>query len=207
MKRSLFVVASAVFALTLSLAGPVAAGGRPFHTVLLGSNEVPAAEPTASGTAQLWLNPGQGRVCWNLTATGLSGPAVAAHIHAAPAGVNGSIVIPLSPPDASGSSSGCATGVARTLIKAIIHDPAGYYVNIHDTVFPGGAIRGQLSRSSTHETAHTAWTRDPSGSIVPALTPIPRSTDSAAASLPGSSSARPTILHSSTTASRGRAFA
>jgi hypothetical protein len=40
--------------------------------------------------------------------------------------------------------------VARELIQAIISDPSAYYVNVHDTVYPGGANRGQLSRSSTH---------------------------------------------------------
>ncbi len=31
-------------------------------------------------------------------------------------------------------------------IKRILNDPSGFYVNIHDTVRPAGAIRGQLSR-------------------------------------------------------------
>ena len=135
--------------LTLVVSGSALGGGRPLFTDLSGAEEVPPAEPTATGTAQLWLNHGQGTVCWELTATGLSGPAIAAHIHAAPAGSNGPIVVPLSPP-VNGSSAGCATGVDRELIKAITQHPDAYYVNIHDTVYPGGAIRGQLDRSSTH---------------------------------------------------------
>jgi hypothetical protein len=147
--RSRILAGLAGVVLTAVISGSAVAGGRPFSTTLLGANEVPPAEPTATGTAQLWLNPGQGTVCFELTAEGLSGPAIAAHIHSAPAGVNGPVVVPLVPPT-TGSSSGCVTDVARDLIEAIISDPSAYYVNVHDTVYPGGAIRGQLSRSSTH---------------------------------------------------------
>jgi hypothetical protein len=32
----------------------------------------------------------------------------------------------------------------RATIKAIKKNPSGYYVNIHTSDFPAGAIRGQL---------------------------------------------------------------
>jgi CHRD domain len=42
---------------------------------------------------------------------------------------------------------GCAEKVDADLIKAIRQDPTAYYVNIHSTPdFPGGALRGQLSK-------------------------------------------------------------
>jgi hypothetical protein len=147
--RSRITAGIAVVALVLAVSGSALAGGRPFHADLAGTNEVPPADLTATGTVQLWLNPGQGTVCYALTASGLSAPAVAAHVHVAPAGTNGPVVVPLSVA-ADGSGSGCVNDVSRDLIQAIIQDPSAYYVNVHTTAFPGGAIRGQLSRSSTH---------------------------------------------------------
>src|SRR3989304_1139685 len=120
-------------------------GGRPLETVLTGAAEVPGpGDPDGSGTAEIRLNQGQGRVCYSLEVSGI-GPALAAHIHFAPAGVAGGIVVPLTPPT-SGSSSGCVSGVDADLIKAIRQHPELYYVNVHNVEFPGGALRGPLSK-------------------------------------------------------------
>lgn len=52
--------------------------------------------------------------------------------------------MPLNAPT-NGSSSGCAA-VSRELAKAIRQNPANYYVNIHNAVYPNGAVRGQLTQ-------------------------------------------------------------
>ena len=101
-------------------------------------------DPDGSGTASIRLNLGQGEVCFNLTVSGIA-PATAAHIHVAPAGVAGPVVVGLTAPT-SGSSNGCISGVDRDLIKAIIQNPEQYYVNVHNTEYPAGAVRGQLSK-------------------------------------------------------------
>src|SRR5437879_13922782 len=92
--------------LALVLAAPASAGGRPFATTLSGAQEVPGpGDPDGVGSAALQLNPGQGTICYTLTASGIATP-VAAHIHAAPAGVAGPVVVPLVPPT-GGASSAC----------------------------------------------------------------------------------------------------
>lgn len=118
--------------------------GRKLTATLTGAAEVPGpGDPDGSGTAIITLNHGQGRVCWDLEVSGID-PATAAHIHVAPVGVAGPIVVPLSPPT-GGSSSGCATA-DPALIKTIMQNPEQYYVNVHNSAFPAGALRGQLSK-------------------------------------------------------------
>lgn len=125
-----------------SLAAPVAAAPG-ITASLSGANEVPPADPDGSGSATVKINTGKGLVCYELTVTGI-GTVIAAHIHNAPVGVNGPVVVPLSPPT-SGSSSGCVE-VVRSLAKAIASAPQDYYVNVHTQDYPAGAIRGQLSK-------------------------------------------------------------
>jgi hypothetical protein len=36
--------------------------------------------------------------------------------------------------------------VDRDLIVAILRDPGAYYFNVHNATYPGGALRGQLSK-------------------------------------------------------------
>jgi hypothetical protein len=141
---SLLAVAALVFALVA--ATPVVAGGRPFTTSLSGPSEVPAGDPDATGRATVWVNPGTGTVCYSWSVSAAATPILAAHIHHAPAGVAGPVVVPL-PPTGPSSGSGCVTGVDRSLAQDIIRHPWDYYVNTHNSEFPTGVARGQLSRT------------------------------------------------------------
>jgi hypothetical protein len=128
---------------------PAFAEGRPLSATLTGAAEVPGpGDADASGAARVTLNEGQGAICFDLDWAGIDGTVVAAHIHAAPAGVAGPVIVPLFTGAfaGTGSASACIRGVSEELVKAIRHDPERYYVNIHSTVFPAGAIRGQLSK-------------------------------------------------------------
>jgi hypothetical protein len=120
-------------------------GGTMLSATLTGAAEVPGpGDPDGSGQATIRLTAGEGRLCFQLTATGLSLPASGAHIHIGAAGSAGIILVPLTPPDATGPASGCVT-VQRAVIKTILANPSGHYVNIHNADFPDGAIRGQLT--------------------------------------------------------------
>ena len=43
-----------------------------------------------------------------------------------------------------GLSFGCEHGLSRTLLRRIRGNPEAFYVNVHTTDFPDGAVRGQL---------------------------------------------------------------
>jgi hypothetical protein len=147
-RRLLAVVAAIVFALLVPAGAASAEAGRPFVTTLTGAAEVPPADPDASGSASIVLNQGLGTVCFDLSWENIDGTVFAAHIHVGEVGVNGPIVVPLFAGTFGGtdSVSGCVEDIDHDLIKDIRQDPSSYYVNVHSTTFPGGAIRGQLSK-------------------------------------------------------------
>ena len=119
-------------------------GGQALTAALTGAAEVPGpGDLDGTGAATIRLRAGEGRLCFQLSASNITLPASAAHIHLGAAGVQGPVAVGLTPPGADGASSGCVT-VARTLVAAILANPAGYYVNIHTSDFPDGAVRGQL---------------------------------------------------------------
>jgi len=122
-------------------------GGQPFATALtqeVTHTPVWAGDADGTGDALITVNIGQGEVCWQLTAANITLPASSAHIHRAAPGVRGPIVVALSAPDASGSATGCASGVSRDLLQEIVETPEAFYANVHTTDYPAGAVRGQL---------------------------------------------------------------
>lgn len=142
-------LAFALLTLATLAPGATVAGGRPFTTTLTGEAEVTAAgvpnqgDPDGIGTAEITLNHGLGQVCWTIEVSDITLPAAAAHIHVGAVTTTGSVVVGLSAPDATGVASGCAT-VDRALVKAIMKNPSNYYVNVHTSDYPAGALRGQL---------------------------------------------------------------
>ncbi len=117
-------------------------GGIKLSTQLSATNGV--GDPDGMGMAFITVNIGQGSISYELSVSNID-PATAAHIHVAPVGQNGPIVVPLAAPT-SGSSSGTIMNLDRELLKAIIKNPENYYVNVHNSMYPAGAIRGQLSK-------------------------------------------------------------
>ena len=146
----LALVLAAVVALALAGAASAAKldgadrGGRQLSTTLTGAAEVPGpGDPDGIGTAIITVNPGQGVICYELSVEDITLPAEGAHIHVGAVDEFGDVVVPLTPPDATGFSSGCED-VPRELALAIIQDPENYYVNVHTSDFTAGAVRVQL---------------------------------------------------------------
>ena len=165
---------AAALAIMLAVAGagcgsksPSSPSNQPtvFTVTLKASSEAPPvtnSEANATGTAIITINTVKdsagnvtsGTIDFNVTMSGFpnGSAAVAAHIHNAPVGVSGGIFIgtPLTAgtaiqmPNGSGSFSFTGVNASVDQINQILANPAGFYFNVHTTVNPGGAIRGQL---------------------------------------------------------------
>lgn len=110
-----------------------------FDINLDGAQEVNGGDPDGTGTAHLVIDTDQQppTIDWSIIVNNISLPATGAHIHNAPAGSNGPIVV-----DFNAQFNG--TGLADLDLNNVVANPANFYVNIHNADFPGGAIRGQL---------------------------------------------------------------
>ena len=123
----------------------VAAGAlaADIKVTLSGDQEVPAVKTPATGSGTISVGDDKS-VEGSVRTVDMVGSM--AHIHEAAPGIRGGIVVGLSAPDGTGHASGCRSGLDPELITRILTNPAGFYVNVHTTVYPLGAIRGQLDR-------------------------------------------------------------
>jgi hypothetical protein len=149
-------------ALTLALLLPSAAHAQNVRmtATLTGGEENPAVLTGAVGTADLGIDVGNRELTVSLRIFNIASGTTAGHIHVAPRGVNGPVVIDFPIPTArSGDLSlnfrvGAGQFRAQPTIGINSIDDViqaitggGAYVNIHTTTNPGGEIRGQLARA------------------------------------------------------------
>jgi hypothetical protein len=143
--RSTALAIAAIAALAFTGAGAAAAAPPDSPQIPLNTGqEVPA--PTEGGARGTFSYEIEGdELCWELSVTGLSSGAVAAHIHIGERNVPGPVVVPLTVEmgETSFETSGCEMPDAD-LLEAIEDDPSAYYVNVHTATNQPGEIRGQL---------------------------------------------------------------
>jgi hypothetical protein len=139
MKR--LIAGSVAVVVALALLGASALAANKTITVKMnGSQESPKGDPNGKGSATITLEPSKGKVCFKLTWSGIGTPS-ASHIHSGKKGVAGPVVVPLF--GGAAKHSGCVKA-SKSLIGKIAKSPSGYYVNVHNAKYPGGALRGQL---------------------------------------------------------------
>ena len=178
-----------VLALVVSLRSVAAAPSfqhPQFQADLMGADEVPGpGDIDGSGRAGVAFQ-ADVDVCFTITVSNITLPATAAHIHEGSMGVAGPPVVTLQPPDASGRVESCVQG-ERAVLDRILAAPADFYVNVHTTDFPEGAVRGQLTElqgaapadgQATQATAGAAVTAAAGGQATQA-TPGPAATPAA----------------------------
>lgn len=115
----------------------------PFGGPLSGDQEVPPVATTGSGDASVVYDMTTRTLSWSVSYSGLSSAVTAAHIHHAPVGVNGPVIITL---DTSNPIVGSTT---------LTEEQQGWlmnselYFNIHTVANPTGEIRGQILLQGT----------------------------------------------------------
>jgi hypothetical protein len=100
----------------------------------------PVGAANATGSFVYQLTDATGVMTYTLTVMNLTGPATMAHIHEAPPGMPGPIVLPLEAP-----TTGRSTGTLTLTADQVARLKAGaFYVNVHTPMNPPGEVRAQL---------------------------------------------------------------
>lgn len=107
--------------------------------MLSGDQEVPPVTTAAKGSGTLSFKD-DGSVSGKITTTGIT--ATSAHIHEAPAGKNGGVVIPLVK-DGDGSWT-VPAGAKLTTAQDASYKAGNLYVNVHSDAHKDGEIRAQI---------------------------------------------------------------
>jgi len=119
-----------------------------FTATLSGAQEAPPVESNGTGTGTFTLNAEETELSFEITASGLSGPVIAAHFHQGAVGVAGGILFTITDtvtenPDGSITAGG-TWAVNASNVTALLDGEV--YVNLHTGDHPLGEIRGQLNR-------------------------------------------------------------
>jgi hypothetical protein len=165
-------------ALALAADPPTPAFGGP----LGGSQEVPAVTTAATGEGTAVVSTDGSTITYYVAYSGLSGSAVAAHIHTGATGVAGGIILPLvvsaSPMVGTLTAANfTASGAITTFAQAVAAIQAGNtYFNIHTSANPGGEIRGQIGVTVAAPAPTPTPTPTPAPTASPTATPTPAPT-------------------------------
>ena len=135
----------AVVSLAIAAFATAAALDTYKFTVKLTSNaEVPAPKGAGGAkgtfTASYKENSTGAVLTWKLGYSGLTGSAVAAHIHKGKAGKAGAVIVPLCGPCKNGQKG--TAKISKAVIAAL--ESGGAYVNVHTPKNAAGEIRGQI---------------------------------------------------------------
>ncbi len=144
MRKSMLALA----AVSAFAVAPAQASIDIYSAALFGANECNAAfvcglgDPDGWGSATVQINNVTNEVTWSVLANNILMPLSGAHIHFAAAGGNGPVRV-----DFGAQLAGSVVDADAAAITPL--NAATRYVNLHNAVYPGGAIRGQLAYERT----------------------------------------------------------
>jgi CHRD domain len=134
-----------------------ATGNAIFAGELRSTNEPNNASTSpAVGAYVITIDPNNNVLTWEINTGGLQNPTLG-HIHKGAAGANASPVVTFATSNSAFSGNRLKGSVAApdaatvALFADIIANPSNYYVNVHSTEFPGGAIRSQMAAANEYD--------------------------------------------------------
>ncbi len=115
-----------------------------FSARFSGDQEVPPVSTDATGVGAFFINDAKDSLCVSITAIGLSGTIMGAHIHEGAIGTNGGVLVDFTSAISGNNIQSTITGDALTpeLLQMMLDGEL--YFNIHTAAHPGGEIRGQI---------------------------------------------------------------
>ena len=117
----------------------LAACAQSMKVTLTGSQEVPPVMTSASGVGAIMVAP-DGTVSGTITTTGIDG--TMAHIHEAPMGQNGPVIVPFT--KTSDNVWSAPAGAKLTEVQLQSLKSGNLYLNVHSATNKPGEIRAQL---------------------------------------------------------------
>ncbi|MEX2498667.1 MAG: CHRD domain-containing protein [Wenzhouxiangellaceae bacterium] len=112
-----------------------------------GPSEVPGpGDPDGTGQGAAWII--DGSIHFDILVQDVTLPLTLAHIHDGDADEAGPVVVDFTP-FINGNSIRGVVPIDDALASSIAADPGGFYFNVHNDDFPGGAVRGQLQSQAT----------------------------------------------------------
>ena len=125
--------------------------GQILNASLSGTEEVPGpGDPDGTGFATVTFDNTTNTIRYSISVQNIDQPN-AAHIHTGAAGVAGNVLVNFNPTFVNGVAS-VSVQVTPSVMNDITSNAGAFYVNVHNTAFPGGAVRGQLSYSQVNAT-------------------------------------------------------
>jgi len=138
----LVVLITFVFVISIVVASQEAKNDGFVIITLTGASEVNGSgDADGTGLFRFSLKNQERQLCYELSTSNVAA-ATTATVNFGDAVSNGTVVLTLDPPT-HGRSQGCVSSKAEILAD-ITANPSRYYVNVMNTEFPNGAIRGQL---------------------------------------------------------------
>ena len=144
MKKMLTIAAGALLVGTAGYAVHAADMTMKYKASLTAGEENPSNDSKGKGTGEFTINSATKEISWKVSYDGLTGDALAAHIHGpAEKGANAGVEVNLG----AGGMKNPLEGKA-TLTDQQMADIEGgkTYVNIHTAAHKGGEIRGQITK-------------------------------------------------------------